>query len=187
MPGDLVGDYAITGTLVEHTCGKAALPAADPMVFDVELREDNGQGYWIVKPPARSGTLASDGAFHFEVESSQSVSAGPTPAPEPDPEREVDPELAVDPERFESMAPAAHCTLLVHETIRGTVHRPDADAGDIHVTGDLAGVNDIEVRAASDTDCGFVLEAQGGIWERLPCQVSYKLAGVLLASDTPAP
>lgn len=182
-----MGDYSVTGTLVDHTCGKQALPAADPMLFQVELREDAGLGYWIVRPPARSGTLSADGAFHFELESSQNVAAAPTAAPEPDPEREVDPGLAADPDRFETMAAVAHCTLLVHETIRGSVSRPDADAGDIHVAGDLTGDNEIEVRAASNTDCDFVLEAQGGIWEQLPCQVSYKLEGIRLGSDTPAP
>lgn len=187
LPGDLVGDYAVTGTLVDHTCGKQALPAADPMLFDVELREDNGQGFWIVQPPAHTGTLSPDGAFHFESESTQLLSAGPVGVSEPDPEREADPETAADPERFESTTTRAQCTLRIHETIRGTVHRPDADGGMNDVGADLSGENEIEVQAASDTDCDFALQAQGGIWEQLPCRVSYELAGVLRASDDTSP
>lgn len=187
LPGDLVGDYAVTGTLVDHTCGEQALPAADPMRFDVELREDNGQGFWIVQPPAHTGTLSPDGAFHFESESTQLLSADRVGVSEPDPEREADPELAADPERFEAMTARAQCTLRIHETIRGTVHRPDADAGTNDVEADLTGENEIQVRAAADTDCDFALEAQGGIWEQLPCRVSYDLAGVLLATGDTAP
>jgi hypothetical protein len=185
LPGDLVGAYAVTGTLVEHTCGMAALPADDPMVFDVELRENEGQGFWIVRPPARTGQLDGEGAFHFEAESSRTLTEDRSAVVEPDPEREADPEFAADPERFEGTAERATCTLLVHESITGSVHRPEHDSGEGTEAADLVADNDVEVRSAPDTDCDFILASEGGLWEQLPCRVSYTLEGVLLESDAP--
>ncbi|MFI5306419.1 MAG: hypothetical protein ACHQ53_03640 [Polyangiales bacterium] len=46
-PGDLVGSYHISAELSDNSCGDAALPAAQHLSFDVDIRSDkHGGGYW---------------------------------------------------------------------------------------------------------------------------------------------
>src|SRR6476646_5957698 len=81
LPGEHVGAYSVSGELTENSCGSAAIPAVDPLQFEVELRDDQGTGLWLRgAPPARQGKLEGDGAFRFRLESTYSV---PGMAPEP--------------------------------------------------------------------------------------------------------
>src|SRR5262245_27885065 len=76
LPGELVGAYHIEGALMENACGSDAVPAADPLSFDVEVRVADGSGLWLAaSPPAFPGRLENDGDFQFERQSSFNVNA----------------------------------------------------------------------------------------------------------------
>lgn len=179
-----MGTYAITGTLVEHTCGQTAFPAADPLAFEVELRQDGPLAYWVVQPPPRSGTMTEDGAFHFDAESSRLLMQQPVPT-EPDPEFEADPAKAIDPERFDRPVETSTCVLVIRETIDGSVHRAgssgDADGG--VPAADLSGRNVIEVTPQAGAGCAFLTEKGEQAWEQLPCRVRYTLEGTRLDAE----
>lgn len=177
-PGELVGAYAVTGTLLENTCGEG-LPAVDPMTFEVELREDEGLGYWLVAPPARLGHLSASGEFSFEVERSYTVTGGRPP----EITIETDPELALDPERVEREQMPTDCTLVVSELVEGAVARDPAASDTDPSEPALVGRNEIAVRATAASRCAALLVAAGGPWEALPCHVLYDLEG---ESTTPA-
>ncbi len=181
MPGEFVGVYGITGTLREHTCGEQALPATDPLVFEVEMRENAGIGYWIVKAPAHDGMLTSEGNFSFETQSVYQLMEEPQAPPEPEPSLESDPEVLVDSERFERAPMPRTCSLVTTESIHGTIRREMTPEEDLPEPGmDLVGDNEIDVRVAEGSNCDFALESNGGLWTDLPCRVAYDLEGLLL-------
>ena len=194
-PGELVGAYHIEGALLENSCGSAAVPAADPLRFDVEIRDDDGTGLWVRVPPPRSGRFDDDGEFRFEVQSTYAASAEPNEPAET--LTEMDIEALANPTTYERLdqAPAQRCRLTVSEVIRGTVlhdSRGDEDGPGLppepeDETGDesddevdLVGENEISIRAVPGTDCSPALEEQGGPFLALPCRVSYELQGELL-------
>jgi hypothetical protein len=193
-PGELVGAYRIEGTLLENTCGSTAVPAADPLRFDVELRSDGDTGLWVRVPPPRSGRLDDDGAFRFELQSSFATRSEPNEPAETLTEMQI--EALADPDGYQRLdQPAAQrCRLLVTELIHGTVlhdgrnddgatpfrDEPDAPADDADDEVDLVGENEISIRAAPGTDCSLVLEAQGGPFLALPCRIDYALEGQLI-------
>jgi hypothetical protein len=187
--GELVGAYRINGELLENTCGSAALPAADPLRFQVEVRRQGGSGLWFVSaPPPHLGSLADDGDFSFERQSTYDLGAR-QPIEllvETDIERLADPEAA---QQLGDDA-ARPCRLAVSERVAGTLLRDSvaddgqAEAADEAESGtrsgvDLVGENEIAVRVASG-DCRPSLEANGGPFERLPCEVRYELEGELI-------
>jgi hypothetical protein len=197
-PGDLVGAYHIDGELTDNTCGSDALPAADPLTFDVEIRKDKqGHGLWVRDtPPPRVGSLHSDGSFDFSVESAYDVPMTTSTATDtmfqqdPDPAKAADPE-AIDRSETQAMQP---CRLLVDETIHGTMLRVESatDAGtnadastnaDAGTGSDLTGENQIAIRAQAGSTCNRVLASQGGPFLALPCQAHYKLTGTLADSS----
>jgi hypothetical protein len=174
-PGDLVGTYAVTGTLLENSCGEQALPAVDPMTFRVELREDPelGRGYWLVAPPARAGTINDSGAFSFEIERSYVLSE----TRPPEIEITADPELAIDPEQIDRQRQLpGDCVLFVNEAVAGNVAR-DSGASPTPEESELSGTTDVEVRTDRAPACDGLLVAGGGPWESLPCRVRYSLSG----------
>ena len=167
-PGELVGAYLVTGTLVENTCGEEALPTVDPMMFEVQLRDDEGRGLWLVSPPARPGRLDEDGAFSFEYERGFTITGG---AP-PEITIETDPTVLVDPERIEREQMREPCEILVGESIVGSLeHAPAEDEAA------LLASNEIAVRVATGARCDALLVDAGGPWERLPCRALYDLEG----------
>ena len=194
-PGELVGAYRISGALMENTCGESALPAADPLNFDVEIRRQNGSGLWLATaPPAHLGSLQDDGDFSFERQSTYDVGARPSL----ELLVEMDIERLADPEAAQHLGDdmARPCRLTVNERVAGTLLRDSLD-DDNAGTGaretevdperasdsdaDLIGENEIDVRVASGSDCRSSLDENGGPFERLPCAVRYDLEGELLA------
>jgi hypothetical protein len=190
-PGELVGAYHIEGALTANSCGSDALPAMDPLSFDVQIRQDQqGRGLWLRStPPAQSGKLATDGEFSFMAESAFDVK--PTAGSEPvESVFDRDPSTLADPEVIEKAEAAAmaSCRLLISESVSGTLFRnSDAyDGGimldsskDAGADGDLIGDNEISIRAQSGSDCKRVLAAQGGPFLELPCKAHYDLVGTL--------
>lgn len=208
-PGELVGEYAVRGSLLENTCGSAALPAADPLDFQVQIRDDGISALWLLTPPARPGTLDDDGDFEFETESSFVVDPE-RGAQAPDPFT-TDPEAFVDEASLEqAFDPAAagvrpRCVLTIVERMRGTLTRnvdgPIVDAADAvddadsthdvratddgtdddgAASADLSGDNEIEIRATAGSDCTLVMQDAGGPFEALPCFAHYAIEGELI-------
>lgn len=198
--GKLVGAYRIEGALVENGCGSAAVPAADPLRFGVEVRlDDKGRGYWLLAmPPAHSGRLDDDGDFVFELESSFDIGANAGTAEPPEVQTTMDIEALADPERFvrDDQVRNQACRLLITERVSGQLLRkldPDAgtsvssaepalaDAEDSDA--DLVGENEIAFRAGSGSDCAMVLERNGGPFRALPCSVRYEIEGELVEPE----
>jgi hypothetical protein len=181
--GELVGTYAITGALVENTCGQTARSTPDPLIYTVHVRDDDGVGTWqLEKQGAQAGTLDDEGKFAFLAESS-------TPMGE-----QTRPKQVLEANDFLSGDPdadlyRANCTLLTRESMRGTLHRrlQDADAGMSADAGmddaDLVGVNTIEIQPAPGSDCTLQLAAVGGAYLALPCRVEYEIEGALQLED----
>ncbi|HMI92951.1 MAG TPA: hypothetical protein VK509_16360 [Polyangiales bacterium] len=187
-PGELVGAYHIEGALTENQCGEEALPATDPLTFDVQLRRDERSGYWLQgMPPARTGRLSDDGAFSFELQQIYDVPTT-TGTPSDEPFLTSDPEAAADPDRFDRQEAAsrAACRLTITEKVEGSVlreggsgvHRSDEDDSP-----DLVGENAIVVAPVSGGNCARVVRAGGGPFEQLPCRASYELVGQLVDDD----
>jgi hypothetical protein len=187
-PGELVGAYHIEGALTENQCGSEALPANDPLSFDVQIRRDERSGYWLQgMPPARAGRLGKDGSFAFELQQVYDVPTT-TGTPSDEPYLTSDPEAAADPERFdrEESASRAACRLTITEKVQGSVlreggsgvHRSDADDSP-----DLVGENAIIIAPESGGNCLRATRAGGGPFEKLPCRASYDLTGQLLEDD----
>jgi hypothetical protein len=202
-PGELVGEYAIRGTLLENTCGDEALPANERLDFTVQIRDDGVQALWLLNPPARPGTLADDGQFDFESESLFPVESSQVSAPVP---FTADPEAFTSEEDLERLDPASAasnpCTLVIVERMRGSIFRdlegprspePEAESEDEAAEGDatiepltssdLIANNEIIIRAASGSNCSLVMQAQGGPFETLPCQARYDVEGDLLQNE----
>ena len=185
-PGELVGEYAITGTLLDNTCGDAALPVADVLSYRVQLRREGPTAYWLIgAPPANQGTITASGAIRFEREERFMVGAEAQP---------VDPVLAeLDPlalygyDPFDPTADPldaqAPCTLIVREAIDAQVLSGVRFEGADDDNPALAGENEIAMRATSDSQCQRVLATSGGPFEQLPCAATYELSGELLAIE----
>jgi hypothetical protein len=190
-PGELVGVYSIEGALTQNECGEDALPAANPLIFDVELRQDDGTGYWLQgMPPAWPGILTEDGEFSFELE--QLYPVDPNARVQSDPFSAMDPEALADPSYYENLdrqTQAEPCQLRIVESVEGTVLRTRAsdDAGDgpdddddAISSPDLVGDNAIDISAVPGGDCGLVMRDEGGPFDALPCTAHYDLIGTML-------
>jgi len=183
-PGTLVGKYAVRGVLTENTCGSGLSPV-NPLTFDVQLRHDDGVGYWTQgKNAANTGTLQADGSFRFTTSQTQVVSQG-------SPQQNLQPsDFVRSPDSNFDLAQGAGCALTVTETITGTLRRwnhlegavvPAAESGD-----DMSGSDTITVAPSSGSNCDATLAAYGGNFAALPCQVHYTLRGTLDTSKVPA-
>jgi hypothetical protein len=198
LPGELVGAYRINGALTENSCGSAALPAADPLSFSVEIRKQGQSGLWLAAaPPAHPGSLSDDGAFSFQRQSTYDVGGRARQPVELLTEMDID--RLADPEAAQQLGEnaTAPCRLTITERIDGTVLRESqgrADAGDrAHDTSasagreeprdsevDLVADNEIGVVVVAGSDCRASLKANGGPFEQLPCAVRYELEGELI-------
>ncbi len=68
IPGDLLGTYAVEGTLEDSSCGEGALGATDPWNFDVKLSRFHEDIYWINGRAVISGGIEPDGvSFSFST------------------------------------------------------------------------------------------------------------------------
>jgi hypothetical protein len=187
-PGELVGAYHVDGALTENQCGDEALPANDPLSFEVQIRRDQRSGYWLQgMPPARAGRLGDDGTFSFELQQIYDVPTT-TGTPSDEPFLASDPEAAADPERFDRQEAESRtaCRLTITEKIEGSVLR-EGGSGVHHSSEDdspdLIGENAIIVAPVAGSNCKRATRAGGGPFEQLPCQASYDLTGQLLEDE----
>lgn len=180
--GELVGVYAINGALIENSCGHMALPAVDPLKFEVEIRQNDQVGYWQVeKKPQQAGELEDDNSFRFSGENTSLVSSM----------RGARNDL--EPGDFISLTPdfdlkTTTCAMNIKETIEGTLARrfvtvdggePEVENAGAKPKHDLSGDNTITVSATPESDCSASLAAFGGPFSNLPCVAHYKLSGEL--------
>lgn len=180
--GELVGVYAIHGALIENTCGQMALPAVDPLRFEVEIRQNDQVGYWqIEKQPQQAGEIEEDGAFHFTGEQTSLVSSMRSARND------------LEPGDFAGLTPdfdlkTTTCAMKVRHTIEGSLARrfvsvdggePQVDEGAAKSKHDLSGDDTIEVSATAESDCSASLVAFGGPFANLPCFAHYALSGEL--------
>lgn len=184
-PGEPVGSFHVVGALVDNTCGASAVPAFDPIVFDVEVRADRGQGFWR-RPmlPVVSGTYGSDGTFRFSTVAQTKL---------------------LDP--IEELG-LPGCYVTQTEVVSGRVRPEDldggaqADAGDASTPADggatvdaganddsdagagsmaLEGDNTVELAPIAGSACSAATSAEGGPFLALPCSLHYSLSGTLRA------
>jgi len=188
QPGELVGTYHVSAELSDNSCGQDALPAAQHLSFDVDIRRDKaGSGYWSRgAPPARSGELDADGYFSFELQSTYAVGGGMMTKEPVETLIEMDPEKLANPQLVDQLdqAPQAPCQLSVSETVHGMLHRmlhalQDGGTGGSSSSDDLVAAEDISMRGVSGTSCMIVLASQGGPFDALPCKAHYDLTGAL--------
>jgi hypothetical protein len=188
-PGELLGSYHVEGELMVNECGSEALPAADPLSFDVQIRRDARMGYWLQgMPPARPGSIGDDGSFSFALEQVYDVPTSEQ-AGSDNAVLSSDPEKLMDPSYYEKidMQRSTACRLTVSETVEGSMLRTLLDdmvhgsmtAGADEDSPDLVGVNEITMRPDSRASCARVLKDNGGPFEQLPCTAHYDLTGKL--------
>lgn len=186
-PGNLVGTYAVHGVLVENTCGQSGLMTVNPLDFSVELREEQGVGYWVASNAAQSsGLLNADGSFSFTVSQSQIVSRS---APGAD----------LSPADYASQNPDTNfdlrqttCAVTMNETISGNLTRWRSLGGKSNAlttpsADDLSARDVITLDPTAGSNCNAALTVFGGAYSALPCRASYVLSGDLDASPVTAP
>jgi hypothetical protein len=188
-PGTLVGKYAVRGVLVENTCGQSALPAVNPLTFVVELREDQGVGYWVPdKAPRNTGSLSQDGSFRFTVGQTQVISQG---APGQATQNLQPSDFLASPDTNFDLKQTT-CAVTTTQTIVGSLQRKQAADGGIVISaapdggalGDLIAESTIAVAPSAGSDCNSALAALGGNYVALPCQARYELQGQLATSGS---
>jgi hypothetical protein len=177
-PGESRGFYHVVGVLRGNSCG-AAVPALNPLVFDVEVRGDGGQGFWRRASIAPvSGVLRDDNTFEFIVPSRVGVTA---PRPEIG-----DPGCVLD--QHERMTGALKGNHTSSSTDGAITDSGVDDAGVDAATGEsatidhapkLEGSSVIALSPSAGSSCAGVLVAQGGVFSALPCSVDYALDGTL--------
>lgn len=184
LPGELVGEYAVTAELMENTCGEAALPLAEVLEYRVQLRRDGRTAYWMIGSPPGNQGVYSSGDVRFEREERFMVDDESEPV---SPElSELDPIALYGYDPFDPTAEPddgdTFCTLIVRESIDATVLFEEGSEPDRDELA-LEGTNTIEMSATRDSECRRVLATAGGPFEQLPCAADYQISGTLLVSD----
>jgi hypothetical protein len=168
LAGEPVGQYRVTGTLQETSCG-AGHPAPPSLTFHVELRREPAStyGYWkLPDGPLVNGAFDDEG-FRFE-QRAEVVGVPP------------DLDLGV-----------VGCTLERAEIITGELASQAGDAAapaDGGQAGDagaaqgapFTGRTTIAVTPVAGGDCSPLLLPYGGAFPLLPCELRYTLEGVPL-------
>lgn len=163
LPGESIGQYSVTATLSETSCG-AGHPAPAEFSFFVEVRHiaDSSVGFWkLPDGPAMEGMVQPESGFTFES-SDQFVGV---PA---------DPEMGV-----------VGCMVERAERVEGELLNADtlADAGPPQdgELGGFVGTTTVEVNVIPGSDCTPLLLPYGGAFPALPCSLVYELAAEELA------
>lgn len=175
-PGDSIGVFSVTGTLVENTCGHEAVPAMDPLSFEVELRySEEGLGYWILPgSPMMQGPASDPSKMTFDSESIVNV-FGASNVVEETPIYGI-PELSI-----ESQTTKAGCDLRQVEHIVVTLSDSDetttdgAPDGGLRALKQFTGKNTIGFRPTAESDCTPIKAENGGPFLAFPCAVDYEL------------
>jgi hypothetical protein len=176
-PGEVVAAFHVIGALEENACGATAVPAIDPIVFDVEIRNDRGRGFWRqADAPVISGTFDDeDGEFAFRTTRQVPVIA-------PEPETGVR-GCAVE-QREEVSGTVTHVLVLADGAVADASPGPDAGTGEApdgaaqpDTTAELTGESRVTFTPVPGSDCTAALAVAGGPFAALPCMIRYRLDG----------
>ena len=162
LPGELVGEFEVEGSLIEQSCG-AAVPAADPIEVDFALSvEDSGRAYYQLSSGATFVGTESGDEYLFQTSQSWMVL-------EPDPLRGF-----------------AGCSVTQRDVFTFVVEQnePDTenDADDDTDEGDptmlrVSGSQTTEITPLTGSDCGPAVVSGGGNFAALPCRTEYVING----------
>lgn len=169
LPGEVVGQFAVVGLMVEQSCG-AGVPAQDPLDLEFELRlEENGRAFYRQPSGLTFAGTGSHGEYTFQISQSW---------------------MAVQPDQFRgysgcSVTQRDVFTFIIEEpeidaTIDGGVEMEETDGGETAVDPPLAkltGSQTTDVTPLTGSDCRPAVAAFGGPFLALPCRVEYVLAG----------
>ncbi|QQR89235.1 MAG: hypothetical protein IPJ88_13615 [Myxococcales bacterium] len=167
-PGESLGDYKVSATLNENTCGSTAFAFQEAFSFALELRVEKPTLYWVQSNfPAVAGSIDNDGNFRVQLVSSWALSPD-------DPEAEV-----------------AGCTLEQKDTVTGIFElsaSPDAGLSEnteplIQGPDQWEAEQSILYSPVSGSDCSLLLTQNGGSFAEIPCRLDYDLLGTRLTSD----
>jgi hypothetical protein len=149
LPGTSIGTYNVTGTLGTNTCG-SGLGAPSPWTFTTQMSEDGTTLYWEMSGGSElSSTMSS--ATQVDITSADSANVDGTDAGVPGP-----------------------CDLqstTVLDLALATSSPPSSFKGTLSYTFTAA------TGVSSATDCTDQLSASGGLYDTLPCTISYSLVG----------
>lgn len=166
-PGQPVGVFEASGLMVEQSCG-SAIPAADPLELDFELRnEAGGRAYWQSPGGPLFAGIQNDDEYTFTVSRSWTV---------------------IQPDRFRGYV---GCSVTQRDTFRVLI---DEVADETDQTEDVtdeaveettptpalyavSGSQMTEIVPLSGSNCTPAVTALGGPFLALPCRVEYVLTG----------
>lgn len=153
-PGELLGTYAISGTIKNDDCGAELLGAPDPWQFQVKLSRLGRDLYWLNGREAIVGAIGADGtSFSFDTRVDVGMDGkGQTGKP-------------------------TGCVVSRRDRAQGTLLESEetTDAGDAQVLG-LKGELSFGYSSKSDTECLEIIGVPGSV-QNLPCSLSYTIEG----------
>ena len=149
-PGESIGAFHVTGKLVSTTCGKTP----DPWKFDVRLRHERNTLYWVQGDAPISGQV--DPSAKAVLKSS-----------------DVKTVRAADPK-----SQRAACAMSRADVLTVVLAPVVAPATDLHGATSFKGTLTYHFDATDGSECDDQLEASGGDFAVLPCDVHYDLGGV---------
>jgi hypothetical protein len=153
LPGTLLGTYQVTATAGANSCG-SGLGAPGVYQFDVQLSETSTDSLlhwsWLDDAPIATGTLARVSSSDPSLQASLTSSQSSN----------------VDA----TTAGAGPCTMVRADSMVVTL-------GAGTPPGSFAGTMSYAFTAASGADCTDQLTASGGMYAKLPCTITYAIAG----------
>ncbi|GAB4207780.1 MAG: hypothetical protein OHK0013_25680 [Sandaracinaceae bacterium] len=177
-PGASLGDYVVTGTLEENTCGLGFQP--EPLLrFPVELRRDGSTAYWRMgSGPRAEGTIDADGDFRFRYVTL--IEGWPA-----DPDNGVPPCRFTQTETIEgrivsgALADAGSADGGLADAGSGDVGPGDAADAGARTSAFMSATSTIDLGVAAGFDCSLALQSAGvgGQFAVLPCRATYRFEG----------
>jgi hypothetical protein len=149
-PGESVGAFHVTSTLVSSTCGQPP----DPWEFDVRLRHDATNLYWV----------QGDAPIAGQVDATASVSLKSTV---------VSSVRAADPK-----TQTAACNMSRTDVVALTLAPVASPAANVAGTTSFKGSLAYRFAATEGSSCEDQLVESGGGFATLPCDVMYELTAV---------
>lgn len=155
LPGTQFGTYQVTATAQANSCG-SGLGAPSVYQFDVQLSETTATSTlywdWLDNQPIASGTLAAVSTTDASLQTTLTSSQS---------------------ENVDGTSTAAGpCTMDCDDDLAVTL-------GTGTPPGTFAGTMGYAFTVESGADCSDQLTAGGGMYDELPCTVSYTIAGTL--------
>jgi len=153
MPGQVLGIYSTAGTLTGNTCG-AGLGAPSPWNFNVELSRETPLLYWnTMDGSPLLSGEIDDGTVNMTASSGGNVDATLDGAPGP-------------------------CTMERDDSLTLAI-----DATSTNAPSGFTGTLTYSFSAVAGSNCADQLSANGGLYDTLPCTVSYGLNGSYLQAN----